>query len=320
MALKYFSVFSLGFLRLFTASLILIIIAIILKIKLPNKKDIKWFLLSGFSGFTLYVITYNKGCETVSASTSTIILATAPVITALLARIVYKEKIKCIQYLAIAIEFLGVLVLTIFNGVLSINTGMIWLLLSAFLLSIYNILQRKLTKEYTALQTTIYSIFAGELLLFIFLPGTIKEIENVPVIQFLYIALLGILSSAIAYVSWSKAISKAKETSSVSNYMFLTPFLTTIFGLIFINEKPDIQTIIGGIIILGGMFLYNLYNFRNKWSAFQRRITDCLRFVAALLSCGSLHPQFVGPAFAAQMLVRAVKPSQTTGTFYSDVT
>ncbi|MDR2418515.1 MAG: DMT family transporter [Treponema sp.] len=255
--IKYFSAFSLGFLRYFIAAFVLILVAIILKIKIPDKKDIKWFLLSGLSGFSLYVITFNKGCETVSASTSSIIIATVPVITALLARFFYKEKIRYSQYLAILIEFLGVIIVTTTNGTFTINTGIIWLLLAAFSLSIYNILQRKLTKKYTALRTTIYSIFIGEFLLFIFLPETIKEIKHIPIIQYFYIGFLGIFCSAIAYISWSTAISKAKETISVSNYMFLTPFLTTILGLIIINEKPEIQTIIGGIIILTGMFLYN---------------------------------------------------------------
>jgi drug/metabolite transporter (DMT)-like permease len=109
-----------------------------------------------------------------------------------------------------------------------------------------------------SVESGIYSIILGEILLFVFLPGAIREIKDVPMIQYFYIAFLGIFSSAIAYVSGSAAISKAKETASVSNYMFLTPFLTSILGLVIINEKPDIKTIIGGIIILMGMFLYNL--------------------------------------------------------------
>jgi drug/metabolite transporter (DMT)-like permease len=255
--LKYFSAFSLGSLRYFVASLFLIIIAVFLKIKIPHKKDIKWFLLSGLSGFSLYVITFNKGCETVSASTSSIIIATTPVMTALLARIIYKEKIKYSQYLAIIIEFIGVAVLAMANGIFSVNIGIIWLLMAAFLLSLYNILQRKLTKEYTALQTTIYSILIGEVFLLVFLPSAVNEIKHAPIMQFFYIAFLGIFSSAIAYISWAKAISKSPKTSSVSNYMFLTPFLTSIFGIVFINEKPDPQTVVGGILILIGMFLYN---------------------------------------------------------------
>ena len=257
MVLKYISVFSLGFLRYFVAAFVLIIAAVILKIQVPNKKDIKWFILSGLSGFSLYVITFNKGCETVSASTSSIIIATTPVMTALLARIIYKEKIKYLQYLAIIVEFLGVIVLTMASGIFSLNIGIIWLLAAAFLLSLYNILQRKLTKEYAALRTTIYSIFAGELFLFIFLPSAISEIKTIPITQFFYITFLGIFSSAIAYISWAKAISKSQKTASVSNYMFLTPFLTSAFGFFIINETPDIQTIIGGLLILIGMFLYN---------------------------------------------------------------
>jgi drug/metabolite transporter (DMT)-like permease len=248
-------------LRCAVAALVLIIVAVILKIKIPNQKDLKWFLLSGLSGFSLYLMIFNKGCETISASTSSVIIATVTVITALLARIIYKEKIRHLQYCAIIIEFLGVVILSTPDGIFTINAGIFWLLLSAFLLSLYNILQRKLTKKYTALQTTTYSIFAGGILLSVFLPETIKEIENVPVIQYFHIAFLGIFSSAIAYISWSAAISKAKEISSVSNYMFLTPFLTSILGLIIINEKPDIRTVIGGVIILAGMFLYN---FRKK--------------------------------------------------------
>ncbi|MDR1594825.1 MAG: DMT family transporter, partial [Prevotellaceae bacterium] len=258
--IKYFSVFSLGFLRYFIASFILAIVVIIFKIHFPDKNDLKWFILSGLSGFAVYMVTFNKGCETVSASTSSVILATAPVITAILARIIYNEIIKPIQYFAILIEFIGVIILTMTNGIFTINSGIIWLLVSSILISFYNILQRKLTRKYTALQTTVYSIFCGELFLFVFLPETVNEVKNIPIIQFLYVAILGIFSSAIAYISWTKAISLVKHTSSVGNYMFLTPFLTAILGFIIINEKPDIQTIFGGIIILGGLFLYNLGN------------------------------------------------------------
>jgi drug/metabolite transporter (DMT)-like permease len=255
---KYLSAFSLGFLRYFVAAFALIIVTILFKIKMPNKKDLKWFLLSGLSGFSLYVMMFNKGCETISASTSSIIIAIVPVITALLARIIYKEKIRYLQYCAIIVEFFGVVILSTTNGIFAINIGIIWLLVAAFSLSVYNILQRKLTKEYTGLQATIYSIFSGEILLFVFFPGAIKEIKNIPMVQYFYIIFLRIFSSAIAYISWSTAISKARETSSVTNYMFLTPFFTSILGLIIINERPDIRAIIGGIIILVGMFLYNL--------------------------------------------------------------
>jgi drug/metabolite transporter (DMT)-like permease len=173
LALRYFTPLSLGFLRYFAASLSLIIIAIIIKIKIPEKKDIKWFILSGFFGFFFYMIIFNIGSVTVTAATGSIIIATTPIITTILARIIYKEKIKIYQYIAIIIEFTGVGVLTLSNGIFSINIGVIWLLLASVSISIYNLLQRKITKKYSAIQTAIISIWFGTLMLFIFIPNSV---------------------------------------------------------------------------------------------------------------------------------------------------
>jgi drug/metabolite transporter (DMT)-like permease len=257
LALRYFSPYSLGFLRYFIASLSLIVTALIIKIKIPNKKDIKWFILAGFFGFFFYMITFNIGSVTVTAATGSIIIATVPIITTLLARIIYNERIKKIQYIAIIIEFIGVGVLTLSNGVLSINIGIFWLLLAGLSLSIYNLLQRKLAKKYSAIQTAIISIWFGTIMLFLFFPDSVSEIKNAPIEQIMYLIILGIFSSAIAYITWTYAFSKAKNASSVTNYMFLTPFLTAILGILLAKEAIEYKTIIGSTIIIVGMFIYN---------------------------------------------------------------
>jgi drug/metabolite transporter (DMT)-like permease len=172
----------------------------------------------------------------VTAATGSVVIATVPVITALFARFVYKETLKNFQWIAILVEFAGVTVLTLMNSTFSLNTGLLWLLLAALALSIYNLLQRKLTRQYTALQASTYSILFGTCLLAVFAPASLREIGDAPAIQYLYLAVLGIGSSAIAYVSWAKAFSKAQKTSQVSNYMFVTPFLTSILGFLLAGE------------------------------------------------------------------------------------
>ena len=124
-------------------------------------------------------------------------------------------------------------------------------------MSVYNLLQRKLTKKYTALQASTYSILFGTCLLAIFAPSAVGEVSQAPGIQYFYLLVLGIGSSAIAYVSWAKAFSKAKKTSQVSNYMFVTPFLTSIQGFLLVGEVPDQATLIGGSLILLGVLLFN---------------------------------------------------------------
>ncbi len=257
LTLQYFSAFSLGFLRYLFASAALIVIALFTKMKRPALKDLPWFLAAGAAGFFLYMIAFNQGQATVTAATASVVIATVPVITALLARFVYKEKLMTFQWIAIVIEFIGVGVLTLLNGTFSVNNGLCWLLVAAVALSIYNLLQRKLTKKYTALQSSAYSIFLGTCLLAVFAPISVKEIAQAPTIQYLYLAVLGVGSSAIAYIAWAKAFSKANKTSQVSNYMFVTPFLTSILGFLLMNEVPDRATFLGGGIILVGVLIFN---------------------------------------------------------------
>ena len=257
LTLQYFSALSLGFLRYFAASCALLVIVLTARIKAPNKADLKWYLLAGFFGFFLYMIAFNKGCVTVTASTSSLVIATVPVITALLARFIYREKLSVLQWAAMAIEFCGVALLLLMDHAFSLNGGLLWLILAAIALSVYNLLQRKLTKTYTGLQASAYSIFAGTLMLTIFLPASVREVPSAPPVQLLYIAILGIFSSAIAYATWAQAFKKATKVSSVSNYMFVTPFLTTLLGFLLAGEKPDVPTIAGGAVILTGMLIFN---------------------------------------------------------------
>ena len=257
LSLQYFTPFSLGFLRYFVASCTLIIVWVLTRMKLPQRMDLPYFILAGALGFFFYMIAFNLGQKTVTASTGSIVIATVPLLTAFIARFVYREKMSLVQWLALIIEFAGVAVLTLMNGILSFNIGLVWLFLAALALSLYNLLQRRLTKKYTALQTSAFSIFFGAILLAVFLPVSVRQITYAPPIQWVYLVILGVFSSAIAYVSWSKAFAKAEKTSQVSNYMFVTPFLTSLFGFLMADEIPELSTLVGGGIILFGVFVFN---------------------------------------------------------------
>lgn len=268
LALQYFDVYTLSFLRYLSASLTLLVIICFMKINKPKKEDFITYLLSGCIGFFIYVILFTKGTGMVTSATGSIVIAMVPVFTAFLASFFYKEKLKTYQWFAIGIEFIGILVLTLMNGTFSINEGVLWLLVAALCLATYNLLQRKLTKKYSAIEASTYSIFIGTLFLCIFLPSAIEPTIHAPIEHIIYVLILGIFSSALAYIAWAKAISMAEKTTYVSNYMFVTPFLTTILGFVMMGEIPDKATVLGGIIILIGLFIFNkesfLEPFRNK--------------------------------------------------------
>ena len=257
MTLSYFSAASLGFLRYLVASAALIVIAVIKKIKPPKPADWPLFLVSGFFGFFLYMIAFNKGLSSVPAATASVVNATVPVVTALIAGVVYREKVRGFQWVAVVIELIGIAVLTVMSGGLTQSGGLVWLFLAALSLSTYNILQRKLTKKYTAMQASTYSIFAGTLMLAFFSPTAFRELAAAPAAQYIYVALLGVFPSAIAYVSWSVAFSKAERTSQVSNFTVLTLFFTSLLGILILGETPNAATLVGGGITLAGVLLFN---------------------------------------------------------------
>lgn len=173
LCLAHFSPTNLAFVRFFFASLALLCIAAPKGFRLPARRDWPLFLASGASGFFIYMTLFCTGCLTVTSATSAIVIAVTPVATAFLARIIFKEKLAWIKWVAIGIEFVGILLLTLMDGVLSINVGVIYLAGAAFMMSTFNLLQRRLTKDYSALDTTLYSILTGTLMLGIFLPSAV---------------------------------------------------------------------------------------------------------------------------------------------------
>jgi drug/metabolite transporter (DMT)-like permease len=203
------------------------------------------------------MVVFNLGNDLVTSATSSVMLAVTPVLTALLARLFYRERLKVRQWTAVAVEFSGILILTLWHGALAINEGVLWLMAAVICISLYNIIQRKLTKEYSSLQSSVYSIFCGTLLLCFFLPQGIAEAKTADAENWLYVVLLGVFPSAVAYVTWSAAFQRAPRTSDVSNYMFITPFLSGLAGFLINGETPDISTILGGAVILSGVALFN---------------------------------------------------------------
>ena len=84
-AQQQFTSIPLGFLRCTVAAIFLIIIGKCCHIRLPQKKHIPLFFVSGGLGFTGYMITFNTGILTLTSATSSIIIAVTPILTAIVA-------------------------------------------------------------------------------------------------------------------------------------------------------------------------------------------------------------------------------------------
>ena len=257
MAGPYLTPAELGCLRYMLAAVILSVILFVRRYKLPDWKDLPYFAFSAVCGFSLYMIIFNRGTSTVTAATSSVIIAMTPVITGVMASFMFKERLNRLQWLAMGIQFAGVLILVLVGNSFSFNTGALWLLLCAFMLAFYNTIQRRYSKKYPPFLVSAVTIILGGLELVWALPSGIRQFQAAPPKIRFFVIFMGIFASAIAYVTWTIAISKAEKTSEATNYMFITPFFAALLGFLLNNEVPSVSTIIGGLLVLAGAVLFN---------------------------------------------------------------
>lgn len=252
---------ELGFIRNLTGSLFFIALLLIKKTALPPLRDVPLFLLAGLLGFGLYMFVFTKGMQSITGGTSAIILSTIPLFTAVLSALFFKEKLSPPAWLALLIAFSGTVILSLWNGAFSVNIGVGWTLIAAVSMSLYNIMQRYLARRavrpYNSLQITAYSFLGAVLLTVFMLPSAADQFIAASGHTRLLAIMLGIFPSALAFLAWAKAISLGKSLTSVTNYLFLVPFAALIACFIALGELPDAGALVGGAVILSGLWLFH---------------------------------------------------------------
>jgi Permeases of the drug/metabolite transporter (DMT) superfamily len=256
LALEHFCSPSLGFIRCAVASAALAAIVLARRSPPPRLRDLPWLFLSGALGFAVYLLVFNKGSETLNPTTSCLIISTAPIISAVLARLCFGEILSPARWGAIVLALAGVAVMVLRGDAPDFTRGALWMTAATLAISAYNILQRKLGQRYDPLRLTAYSFLAATVLLAPFCPEAAAELRSASPLQAGLAVFLGIFPSALAYQLWAGAIARADKVSTVTNYMFLTPFLTALMEYSLIRQAPEPRTVIGGGIIIGALLFF----------------------------------------------------------------
>jgi len=255
-ALEHFTGPALGFLRCAIAATALTVVMLLRGAPLPKAGDLPWLALSGAAGFALYLLAFNRGSLSLNPTTSCILISTSPIMTALIARACFKESLTAAGWAAIVSAFGGVVILMLWDGSLTLSVGVFWMLLAALLISLYNIIQRKLSARYDSLSITAYSFMAAAVMLAWIAPEAMAELRGASLKQAGVLIFLGLFPSALAYPLWVKALALAPRTGTVTNYMYLTPLLALLLEYLIMAELPGVGALVGGAIILGSLILF----------------------------------------------------------------
>lgn len=226
---------------------------------LPRWRDVPALVGLGVLGITSYHLALNTGEQRVSAGATSLIIATAPAITAVIAWFVLRERFGLLGWLGTAAGLVGVaLIVTGDAGAgVTLEPFALWILFAAFVTAWFAVLQRPLLRRYRAIEFTAFVTWGGTLPLLLFLPGFGDAVATAGQRSLLATLHLGVFPSAIAYTLFALALSRASATV-VTAWLYLIPGFALLFSWWWLGETPSAVTLLGGAVVVLGVVLVNV--------------------------------------------------------------
>ncbi len=227
------------------------------------------FLLVGMCGNAIYFIAENTALNYTLVTNVSLIVTTAPIITALLIGMIYKSERPGRGFMTgSAIAFLGV-ACVIFNSsfVVEVNPlGDMLALLAAGCWAVYSILLRPLNAIYSVWFITRKTFFYGLIvsLPFLAVEPSLADIEVLmsPIVIG-NLCFLALVCSLLAYVLWASANKRLGVVKS-GNYLYVSPIVTLVASALYLGEQVSVIGYIGCALILIGLALSEKLAENNK--------------------------------------------------------
>lgn len=259
LTLQEIPVFSLAFLRMFFASIILG--ALIFKNLKIEKGDYKAFFYAAITGVTLNLAFFFLGLKLTEAILAAFLIASVPIFTMIGAHMYLGEKFTTRLIIASIIALTGIVIIVgKFEGQMKPLEllGNILLLISTLTWVAYEIISKKLLKTYDGNVVAFYTMAIGAatflplfLIEFAKNPRWVTNISTQGATGLLY----GIFfSSLIAYWAWNKGL-KLLPAGQAAFFFYLDPISGAILAMVLLGEKLTPQLVIGGLLIAVAVFL-----------------------------------------------------------------
>lgn len=247
-------VIGLSFARLLVATIALLVIALVVKARLPRRRDLGWILACGFFGMTAYQLLLNEGELHVPAGTASIIVAAAPLVSVGVARVLFHERISPATVVGSVIALAGVAFVCLARAGVSLSAA-VWIVVAAMVVQgIYHPLQRPLLKRYSSIEVATYSMVAGTLVTIPFVPFGVEQAVDAGADAWIAAVYLGLLPSALGFILWAYAVARMPVAVSTS-LLYLVPPVAVLIAWVWLGELPIAAELGGGLVVILGIVI-----------------------------------------------------------------
>jgi drug/metabolite transporter (DMT)-like permease len=224
-----------------------------------KKEDRKLFLLLAVLEPFLYFLGESYGLTYVSATVGSVIISTIPVIATLGAWLIFRERLKVINYAGIILSFIGVVIFLINrDGSLSFNLrGLALLFLAVFSAVGYNLTLSRLVGTYSPVFIVlVQNIIGAVLFLPVFLITGLGNFLNTPFVfeSFLPILELSVFASCGAFILFAYSV-RYMGITRANVFTNFIPVFTAVFAFVLLGDKLSVQNIAGMLVVIAGIFM-----------------------------------------------------------------
>lgn len=215
-------------------------------------------------GISLYRIFTLIGLKYTTAATSGLITSASPVVIAILAFIILRERMSFTKVLGIFSVFTGLLLINLYTWFSTASgygsmKGNVFIMAAVLCEALFSILSKVKCKPVSAMcRTTIIAFYAFVLLI----PFSIHDaasydfgkMEGSTVLCILY---YGVFVSFLSYILWFRGIEKV-QASNAAVFTSMVPVSAVLLSVILLREKIHLIHLISLICIVAGIWISSM--------------------------------------------------------------
>lgn len=201
---------------------------------------------------SIAAVAFVAGLETLPLATMTSINFVSPFLITILSIFFLKEHVGYHRWIAIAVGFIGALIV-IRPGFVAFDPGALYALTAALSWAVGVVATRYVQREDGALTTIFFTVVIG-----VVITSAIVEPYWKPIVGSAWLYLLGIGLLSTAGQLLMIASLRHAEPSAVAPFTYTQLIWATLIGLLVFGDFPDRWTWLGsGIIIASGLYLWH---------------------------------------------------------------